>query len=194
MSSKQTVKEMFKSVQNSELHKYAAGGKPSSRISDENILTAFQMIDAHTNILRDQSVISNLDRVVNIISTIVLSTHSNECFESESKYMELIKNYIPMFIDDSINDDDEKKAASENVKNYVVYSCMIYYAVKMKDSESMKVYMTKISKFVSEVIKKVNEDYTKHQQEMMQKAAQESSKKDIITPETPSKILQFDSK
>ena len=181
MSSKQTVKEMFNSVKNSGLHKYASGEKPSSRISDENILTAFQMIDAHTTILRDQSIIGNLDRVVNIISTVILTSHSSECIKSEEKYVELVNSYLPMFIDEVINgNDDEKKSASDNVKGYVIYSCLVYYATKMKDAELLKRSMSKIAQYIGSVIKKVNEDYAKHQQEMLKKA-EEHPKSEIIT-------------
>ena len=172
-NSKQNVKQMFQAAQAARNggkvitlgdHKNQTQASPSSRatngggvsmaphVTNDMMLQAFALIDSHSRWLSNNLIIDNLNSVINVISTLIISQH-NEWHVNEHHLIELIEEYLAMFMPHKNDTDEATKEVNSNIKNYIVYSCLIYFAVYTKDPNRMKEYNDKIKESVKAIIK-----------------------------------------
>ena len=140
------VKELFKNV----LEKYGKEvGEQTSGIPKEKIEQAFAIIDTHTRLLDNMTMINNYNMSIQVISTLVIS--HEDWSSSETRCKELINEYLNVFINFSELEtaDENLKKLRDNIKAYVVNSCMVYYSVFHKNKE----LLTRYNKETEEAIK-----------------------------------------
>ena len=123
-----------------------------TNISVEQIKQAFVIIDAHTKILDQTMVLNNLNSTVQIISTLAISC-KDEWFNkenSEELFKNLCNQYFNVFIDTDTNNNTE---VQKNVRDFVINSCMIYYAVHSMSKEMLKKYNSLINEALAKILK-----------------------------------------
>lgn len=121
------------------------------KISDEKIRQGFATIDSHTRFLDNMTIINNLNMSVQVISGVVLSIDGWN--SSEDKALSLFKEYLDVMSDDSNHIDEELERL---IKDYVIFTCMVYYAVSKKDKSRLKTYNTAVSDSVKNILRKIN--------------------------------------
>ena len=122
------------------------------KIPDEKIEQAFAIIDSHTRFLDHLSIINNFNLAIQVISSLVLQ--NNEWCGSEEYCIKLIDDYFNVFI--GSYDLFAKNEIHIHIKDYIVYSCMVYFAVYKKDKELLSQYNARVNNAVQEIIKFAN--------------------------------------
>ena len=196
-NSKQNVKQMFQAAQamrnsgkvitldGSNKDRHTNGIPIAPQINNEMILQAFSMIDSHSRWLSNNLIIDNLNGVINVISTLIISQH-NEWHVNEHHLTELIEDYLAMFMQPKNETDDATKEVNNHVKDYIVYSCLIYFAVYNKDTNRMKEYNEKIKEAVKAIIKYVRS------QEASPSSTSSTNASPIVTPTTDTEVPRTD--
>ena len=141
------------------IEQHAKDGFPQMTIPEEKINQAFAIIDTHTRLLDNMTIINNYNMSVNVISTIVMHQviQPDSQYDTKEKCKELIEDYISVFIDFSQVDDTNEnlKELRANIKEYVVNSCMVYYAVYHKDKEFLKECNQKTEEALRNILKTI---------------------------------------
>lgn len=144
------VKELFKNA----ISNYAKENLKRS-IPDEKIEQAFAIIDTHTRLLDNMTMINNYNMSIQVISS-VLMTQPNWS-DNEEHCKELINEYFNIFMDLSqIPEEDidaELKELRNTIKDYVISSCMIYYSVAHKDQDLLKKYNKEVAEAIRNILK-----------------------------------------
>lgn len=126
-------------------------------VPNERILQAFSIIDAHTRYINNNTIIENLNTAIHIISTIIVSQYQN-WHTDEKVFIDLVEDYLPLFmVPPPKTKKEEYKNINKDIKNYIIYSCLIYLAVYNKDPALMKKYNSKIQSSVKAIIKYARE-------------------------------------
>lgn len=159
-----------------------------SNIPDEKIEQAFAIIDVHTRLLDNITTINNYNLTIQVISA--LMTLDSTWSESEDRCKELIEDYLKVYIDEEdIAKDQEQNDIQEllkkNIKNYIIYSCLTYFAIYKKDRTLLESYNKNISDCVkiilqimnTPVINKVKNNNNNKSKEIPQEVIDELQKK-----------------
>ena len=138
------------------MNQYAQNNFKPSKIPDEKIDQAFMIIDTHTKILDNLNIINNYNLTVQVISSLMLQ--EQDWYISEERCVEIISNYLDVYIDYSMinNETDKEKLLRDNIKKYIIYSCLTYLAVYKKDKELLSSYNKKITEAVKIILQEIN--------------------------------------
>ena len=151
------VRDILKdTMRKAAMNQFAQNNFKPSKIPDEKIDQAFAIIDAHTRILDNLNVLNNYNLTVNVISTVMMN--NPEWNSSEETCEKLILDYFNVYIDyDKINQEDPNETLlRDNIKKYIVNSCLTYYAVYHKDRELLLKFNKNISDSVKIILKEIN--------------------------------------
>ena len=153
------VKEIFQDSIKNIAKEQVRRNSTYSNIPDEKIEQAFAIIDVHTRLLDNMTTINNYNLTIQVISA--LMTLNPTWSESEDRCKELIEDYLKVYIDDKdIAKDQEQNDIQEllrkNIKNYIIYSCLTYFAIYKKDRALLELYNKNISDCIKVILQIMN--------------------------------------
>ena len=153
------VKEIFQDSIKNIAKEQVRRNSTYSNIPDEKIEQAFAIIDVHTRLLDNMTTINNYNLTIQVISA--LMTLDSTWSESEDRCKELIEDYLKVYIDDEdIAKDQEQNDIQEllrkNIKNYIIYSCLTYFAIYKKDRALLELYNKNISDCIKVILQIMN--------------------------------------
>ena len=149
------VKELFqKSVRNM-ARQEAFTNLKASKIPDERINQCFAIVDVHTRMLDNMNVINNYNLTIQVIAN--LMTLDSTWADSE----DIIQGYLNIYIDDeeiakAQSQNEVQELLRTNIKNYIIYSCLTYYAIYHRDRELLKSYNKTIGDCVKVILQVMN--------------------------------------
>lgn len=185
------LRDILKNTMNKvAMNQFAQNNFKPSKIPDEKIDQAFMIIDTHSRILNDINVINNYNLTIQVISTLMTTREDWNMDLTEESCSNIINEYLNVYIDYSnINNENEKEhLLRDNIKKYIVYSCLTYLAVYKKDKESLARYNNHINEAVRFILKEINskdndnkneqKDQVVQKEELPKEVIEELNKKD----------------
>ena len=152
---KEMVKDSIKKIAKEEVRRNST----YSNIPDEKIEQAFAIIDVHTRLLDNMTTINNYNLTIQVISS--LMTLDSTWSESEDRCKELIEDYLKVYVNDEEIAKDQKQndiqeLLRKNIKNYIIYSCLTYFAIYKKDRSLLESYNKNISDCIKVILQIMN--------------------------------------
>ena len=153
------VKEIFQDSIKNIAKEQVRRNSTYSNIPDKKIEQAFAIIDVHTRLLDNMTTINNYNLTIQVISA--LMTLDSTWSESEDRCKELIEDYLKVYIDDEDIAKDQKQndiqeLLRKNIKNYIIYSCLTYFAIYKKDRALLELYNKNISDCIKVILQIMN--------------------------------------